>query len=399
MLNNIFLERTFHPVGQGAFFSECFKADNGRKFNVVYDCGTKSPKDGLKHAISYTFSNGEQIDVIFISHLDQDHVNGVKELANNNNLTVRTLFVMPLFSMYSFVLAYIKFGSSFIQMFRTISKKGCKLLFVKPMEIEDDNEGDIIDISENRIDGEGQTITTIRGIPISGISIKSGTKFKYLDIWEYLPFNPSGADENLFQKEIIRKHLQLDLLLNALGKTKPTTGEIKELEKVKKIYKKVTHRVGRDSNKLNISSLVLLSHKPDHSIKIVSQPSFPWPWFVEFNLPYRCRNSEMSACLYTGDTDFSNSSVYQRLMTVVMKYQRGEQLLFLQIPHHGSKNNYCTDLCRDFSYVCAFTNFGVNYHQKIFDPQLIIEYWRQTRPLVLITEYPQTVFKTTISRY
>ena len=40
----IFLKRTFHPVGQGAFFTEQF-FDNNKDmllYNVVYDCGSKS---------------------------------------------------------------------------------------------------------------------------------------------------------------------------------------------------------------------------------------------------------------------------------------------------------------------------------------------------------------------
>ena len=35
------LIRTFHPIGQGAFYSERHFIDN-KEFIIVYDCGSKS---------------------------------------------------------------------------------------------------------------------------------------------------------------------------------------------------------------------------------------------------------------------------------------------------------------------------------------------------------------------
>lgn len=35
------VERIFWPVGQGAFYSEKLKFDDGKEFNIVYDCGAK----------------------------------------------------------------------------------------------------------------------------------------------------------------------------------------------------------------------------------------------------------------------------------------------------------------------------------------------------------------------
>ena len=385
-MTHLELERTFHPVGQGAFFTECFESDRGDTFNVVYDCGTNSPKKILENAVLQAFAQGVPVDVVFVSHLDKDHINGIKYLADNKNLTPRTLFVMPLFSKEVYILSYLKYGASFIQMFRAISQMGCYVLFVKPAKIEEGRQ-DVasIDLRENTLREDSQTIMSISGIPIKGTVVQSGTKLALLDIWEYVPFNPSGADADLFQKELAQQRIQIDLVLNALGRTRPTDADKIELEKIKKIYGKVISRIRKDTNKLNISSLVLLSHKASDAIEV--------------NTCYWCRpyyhywNCTKSACLYTGDSDLSTASTYRQLMNDVMQYQRGESLQFLQIPHHGSKNNYCLALCRGFSYDVAFTNYGVNYHQKIFDSQLIMEYLKQGRPLVLITAYPQTRVK------
>ena len=64
--------RTFHPVGQGAFYSE-----RHENFNVVYDCGTEYPKrtdKGIKRTVETAFRKDEEIDILFISHFDFDHV-------------------------------------------------------------------------------------------------------------------------------------------------------------------------------------------------------------------------------------------------------------------------------------------------------------------------------------
>ena len=45
MSTKLYVKRTFHPVGQGAFFTEQFYSDDATTllYNVVYDCGSKSP--------------------------------------------------------------------------------------------------------------------------------------------------------------------------------------------------------------------------------------------------------------------------------------------------------------------------------------------------------------------
>ena len=68
--------RTFHPVGQGAFYSE-----RHGDFNIVYDCGTMSPKKA-KSVVESAFK-GEVIDVLFISHFDKDHIASIPDLKSS----------------------------------------------------------------------------------------------------------------------------------------------------------------------------------------------------------------------------------------------------------------------------------------------------------------------------
>ena len=78
--------RTFHPVGQGAFYSERFfvNGQSNARFNVVYDCGagygyvTKAQK-----VVSQSFNTDDDIDYLFLSHLDYDHISLVRFLKQN----------------------------------------------------------------------------------------------------------------------------------------------------------------------------------------------------------------------------------------------------------------------------------------------------------------------------
>lgn len=70
--------RSFLPVGQGAFYCECFRNGGAdRKINIAYDCGSLTDARIVKRAIKSNFQKGEIIDALFISHLDDDHINGI----------------------------------------------------------------------------------------------------------------------------------------------------------------------------------------------------------------------------------------------------------------------------------------------------------------------------------
>ena len=91
---NITLNRTFWPVGHGAFYTEehifffFVKA-----FCAVYDCGGKSQKiicnrvdEFLDSVRDVKTKNRPTIDYLFISHFHRDHINGVCYLLEKANV-------------------------------------------------------------------------------------------------------------------------------------------------------------------------------------------------------------------------------------------------------------------------------------------------------------------------
>ena len=78
-----FVTKTFYPVGQGGFYSERIEGNETVK-TVVYDCGAvvgrsnNGPTPELQKCI--VDSGSDKVDILVISHLDEDHINGICNL-------------------------------------------------------------------------------------------------------------------------------------------------------------------------------------------------------------------------------------------------------------------------------------------------------------------------------
>lgn len=103
------------PVGQGGLFVGCL-AFSGRKFLWVYDCGTDDNKvsnAALDLEIDDILMLGD-IDVLFLSHLDSDHVSGVDSLSRKcikNGHKIRKV-VIPYMHDIDFIQAMAKDASN-----------------------------------------------------------------------------------------------------------------------------------------------------------------------------------------------------------------------------------------------------------------------------------------------
>ena len=70
--------RSFLPVGQGAFYCEQFMWNfETERINIVYDCGSSTNVKLVEEQIKNNFEKDEIIHAVFISHLDEDHINGI----------------------------------------------------------------------------------------------------------------------------------------------------------------------------------------------------------------------------------------------------------------------------------------------------------------------------------
>ena len=72
------LTLTCWPVGQG-LFTECRLRFGGREFFLVYDCGAFGWRGGDGPKIIQEQTD-PQLDILVISHLHEDHTNGLRDL-------------------------------------------------------------------------------------------------------------------------------------------------------------------------------------------------------------------------------------------------------------------------------------------------------------------------------
>jgi hypothetical protein len=87
----------FHAVGQGLFASgHLHDYQSNRQFHWVFDCGTSSRRAYVQREISRfrPHLNGEPIGLFCLSHFDEDHINGARELLSQQRVEV---LVMPYF--------------------------------------------------------------------------------------------------------------------------------------------------------------------------------------------------------------------------------------------------------------------------------------------------------------
>lgn len=82
------LSGCFHAVGNGTFFTSKIRGRDGSEFNWGYDCGSTS-ENTINEIIgsSYLdFKDGDSIDMMVISHFDDDHVNGLMTLLKKHTI-------------------------------------------------------------------------------------------------------------------------------------------------------------------------------------------------------------------------------------------------------------------------------------------------------------------------
>ena len=176
------LIRTFHAVGQGAFYSECFKSENKESFNVVYDCGALPKSKSIENVIKGSFNSGETIDILFISHFDSDHVNGISVL--KEKVSIKNV-VLPLLdekeriflaSLYKCLGENYREVLHLLEDAETFFGDGTNIIRVR--EITEDRAFEPININELS----------------NGEEINSGTELicnlkDYREFWVYKPYN------------------------------------------------------------------------------------------------------------------------------------------------------------------------------------------------------------------
>ncbi|WP_338977746.1 MBL fold metallo-hydrolase [Fusobacterium polymorphum] len=314
------ITRLILPVGQGAFYVEKFK--NGK--SIIYDCGSIGNIEKIDNLIKECFDKNEVIEAIFISHLDEDHMNGVGKLLEKckvkricfpliteemkQTLKIKIMIEERIGNSYS------EFVKEFIEDPEAAIKKIQKDIEIELIEILPSDEQDTVEENNKKIDEE-----EAKNKKIKRIKKKSGEdiakKIKDLENkWELIPYN--------FKQKTRIKEFE-EKLEGEFGK-KISLEKVEEIwrknedesrEKIKKAYKGI--KGGLNTNSMTLFSGVrqVGTHIQDSSyIKV--------------------------GCLYTGDYEAKGNSKLKRLEEAYKEYWAW--IGMIQVPHHGSARN-CND--------------------------------------------------------
>ena len=352
--------RSFLPVGQGAFYLERFET-KGERINVVYDCGSLTDVKIVEKEIRSNFSKGEEIKIVFISHVDQDHINGLEYLltyCNVKNIVFpytkrkdRITLTVDYFcnkinpSYDDFTCEFISNPSNALRRYDSDAR-----LWGISDEYDSNESNDRDHYNE---DEEFKVIRSGENLFEYLIDNRIISKIK----WEYVPFN--FREDNRKQQFID----ELDNNLRLIGKSIAQIGIDNILKQWadSDIQKAIIDAYKNVKGSLNTNSMVLFSGIRDNNIH---------QWNI--NLYHRfcyCRHKcidfyeyylRKNGCLYTGDYEAKGKCKWLELKNAYSKYW--DYIGCVQIPHHGSYRNYNKEFALLDSYFVISAGYNSKYH-------------------------------------
>lgn len=403
--------RIFHPVGQGGFYTESFDDQH----MVVYDCGSESEKK-LQNYLNDCFREApkQTIDVVFLSHLHSDHINGLQELRNRTNvkkiflplLTSNKIVEAILYNKANFSYYENKRANEIIQSLLSENTSDTRLIEVEEFRANTISDGDTYDIDHENMSIRRIASGTKITLELPPVLTSNNTYLK----WVYIPFNIELPEPSVnrsyvdkITNETVREEVlsiatnimqiyeayynQRDILTKELIKLinsrdyddyLPIDREyIDEFYKsqrdgvylFKKVYSALFGNID-NSQSMPVFSGLLKENLCSLEMQIKSNIlctycSHCHDYFSIHHCmvhSYLCEDKIPCNFLYTGDYEAQNINFFKCLKDFYENYRVWDTLCGLQIPHHGSRKNYNTGLYQDKCF--AIASVGVNNRHK-----------------------------------
>ena len=332
--------RTFFPVGQGAFYAEKHK-----EFNMVYDCGCMGEINKSKKVVRQNFSKNESIDVLFISHLDLDHISLIKTLKD----TVKTIkhVILPLLSDEQKILIgnihrIIGINIDNYDIINNPNEFFGVDTQITYVESSSDDEGNI---NDGFVLNESLPRNIASKTPIE--IVVNGMNYN----WCFIPYNFKNKERSSkLEDELTKAGIDVGKLKTNSTYALNNIANEKDKRVIKKIYESL------DGN-INENSLVVYSGPYDISGKdsIINYDLDPDELFRyhSFYNYYLESTYDRVGCIFTGDANLNKFDITK----IFGSYW--ETVGTVQIPHHGSLHNFNSDFLQS-KIMCCPISFGTN---------------------------------------
>ncbi len=333
------IQRTFHPVGQGAYYSERHISNN---INIVYDCGTEYKNrnnKGIKSVVHQSFSKDEVIDILFISHFDFDHISLIDELMN----TVKEVknVVIPLLS--------FKQVNLLSNLYEALQAHNLVELVKNPLGFFGNNTRVVVVKSSSEGLNESKEPISLSDLSSNSERL-SGTPLSINGIrdWVFIPYNYEFLERSKEFLDKLNKEANKKMIDVKELKTDPKyIFKAKKTKELREIYKSI-------SGGINQNSMFLYSgpKSSEHNLYMsywnrkCCHCNIHWCNCCFRQLHFK---SHRVACLYTGDGDLNKVDVDN----ICGGYR--EMIGTIQIPHHGSLPSFNEKVLTDEYFLCPIS--------------------------------------------
>jgi len=350
------IKRTFHPIGQGGFFTEQHLFAGGDRFTIVYDCGVRGNSRDRDFVVQHPDLQGIDIDVLFISHFDSDHVNMLSVLKRHVGHIKNV--VMPLLHNDERMVLTNLFrvlGHNILTLINHPERlfgPGTRIIRVEPSDGVDGTPGDPITFTAGALPARLPAGSRIKiGLP----SAPAGHD------WTFIPYNHrcaarghaletrlaaagynvlrlrtepgytlDRAQHNREELQAIYDSLPGGINQNSLfvySGPEQMTSSLKMISywEARRGFSAQSSTLPRKFNHLHPLSFNAFAdfiHPPRPCVPLtirVTSLLYPWRW-----------GYNKTGCVYTGDGDLNSVPVQQVFASV------WDQVGTLQIPHHGA---------------------------------------------------------------
>lgn len=391
------MKRKFLPVGQGAFYCERFFAEECEvPVNVVYDCGTVSGLNHLKKIVDREFKETDVIDALFISHLHEDHINGIPMLMAR--CQVKRVY-LPLISPTDLALMRLDYEtrnrpSLALDKILLGNEALSAELFVRRMLEDPQVALSEIARSHNRNIEILQLDCYIAGVtpqtqPSQGVEDLSGSVFSSAEKrtcvsnWHYKTF--------CIKNDEAVKSVMMKFRKSFVGEATPEriAELVKEGCKDKEIKKKIRGLYAGIKGKFNSHSLTMCSGSSSDACR----QTISWVTDCSSSLSYKVPSEVANGCLYVGDFDASNYNYWMQINSVYNGFWK--DIGCIQVPHHGSRYSFNDELLKDGMYYVISAGFGNQHHHP--SGFVLEKFQRRNIFPFVVTQDPHSIFCTDVN--